>query len=703
VSSRIAQELAVTTVETGGDPADLATAAATAAVAEASAPSLRERLLILAQSTGNLAEAMTDEALTKLGLEVVEDYDKDKASRKEWEDIADEMLAVAAQDKPTETKNTPWPTSSNVNVPLLTIAALQFNARMYPAAVKGDEAILCKVIGQDNGVSLKGPDGHPMVMLNGQPVPALVGFKAQQEAQAQAQAQNPDQPPPPEPPQIAWAIPPGAKATRARRVSEYLNTTIFYRMEGWEADTDALLTQLPIVGCCFRKLWFDRKGAQSAMVPAKRLVVNENVRSLDTAPRITEEIPDTFYHEIRCKQREGVYVDVELGIAADDEDKPRLFLEQHRWLDLDEDGYDEPYIVTVDKETRTALRVESNFSPRDIEWDQAGERPVRITAGKFYVKYGFFPHPQGKFYDIGLGHLLKRIGAVIDTSINQLIDAGNAQTAGGGFIASGLRLQGRAGRNVIKFEPGKYATVEASGDDLRRSIVERTAPQVSPVTFQVLEFIMGFAREIGGFKDILTGQAAPTSPVGTVLAQIEQGLQVFNAVAKRFFRSAKDEYTLLKEKIARFGGEAAAKDYANVLDDEQADFFTDFADEDMDIRPVSDASAVTRMQKLAKAQYLESKIGMVASVGGDVREVLRRSLEAADVEDIDKILPPPKPQPPDPMQVATLNNLVANANKTQADADKANAQAVATTVKAQHDKYELEHKAMSDGMKAANL
>jgi competence protein ComGC len=55
------------------------------------------------------------------------------------------------------------------------------------------------------------------------------------------------------------------------------------------------------------------------------------------------------------------------------------------------------------------------------------------------------------------------------------------------------------------------------------------------------------------------------------------------------------------------------------------------------------------------------------------------------------------------MQVATLNNLVANANKTQADADKANAQAVATTVKAQHDKYELEHKAMSDGMKAANL
>jgi hypothetical protein len=96
---------------------------------------------------------------------------------------------------------------------------------------------------------------------------------------------------------------------------------------------------------------------------------------------------------------------------------------------------------------------------------------VRITPGKFYVKYGFFPHPQGKFYDIGLGHLLKRIGAVIDTCINQMIDAGNAKVAGGGFIASGLRLQGRAGRSVVKFAPGEYKTVEArptiSGKRLR--------------------------------------------------------------------------------------------------------------------------------------------------------------------------------------------------------------------------------------------
>lgn len=653
---------------------------------EASAPVGRERLILLAQSTDNLAKVMTPEALATLGVKVVEDYEKDDSSRKEWKGIAEEMLALAAQDKPVEEKNTPWPTSSNVNVPLLTVAALQFNARMYPAAIKGDEAVLCKVIGQDSGVPVTAPNPvHGGV----QPVPQL-GPDGQPVLDEDGKMQ----------PQ--WKVPPGAKAARARRVSEYLNTIIFYRMDGWEADTDALLTQLPIVGCVFRKVWFDpRRGPQSAMVPALRLVVNESIRSLASAPRVTEEMPDIFPHEIKCRQHEGLYLNVDIGVTEDAEDKPRLLLEQHRYLDLDEDGYDEPYIVTVDKESRMVFRVESNFSERDIEWD--GDKAVKITAGRFYVKYGFFPHPQGKFYDIGLGHLLKRIGAVIDTCINQLLDAGNAKVAGGGFIASGLRLQGRAGRSVVRFAPGEYKTVETAGDDLRKAIVDRTIPDVSPVTFQVLDFIMGFAREIAGIKDILTGETNPTAPVGTTMALIEQGLQVFNAVAKRFFRSARDEYQLLAEKIRRYGGEEAARDYTNILDDPQADFASDLSDDDMDIRPVSDPSAVTRMQKMAKAEFLESKMGAVASVGGNIREILRRSLEAADIEDIDKILPPPKPTPPDPLVIANLNKINAAAGKDQATADKANADAVLTTIVAQDKKYELEHKAIADGMKAANL
>jgi hypothetical protein len=55
-----------------------------------------------------------------------------------------------------------------------------------------------------------------------------------------------------------WRVQPGAKKQRASRVKDYLNTYIFYRMTGWEADTDQLTYVLPIVGCAFRKVsWQD--------------------------------------------------------------------------------------------------------------------------------------------------------------------------------------------------------------------------------------------------------------------------------------------------------------------------------------------------------------------------------------------------------------------------------------------------------------
>jgi hypothetical protein len=65
----------------------------------------------------------------------------------------------------------------------------------------------------------------------------------------------------------------------------------------------------------------------------------------------------------------------------------------------------------------------------------------------------------------------------------------------------------------------------------------------------------------------------------------------------------------------------------------------------MDIRPVSDPSTVTKMQQMARAQFLLGTVEMLGAVGGDTREVLRRVYEAADVDDIDKLLPEPKPNP----------------------------------------------------------
>ncbi len=652
-----------------------------------------DKLRRIANASGDLSHIYPAHKLAEIGETCVANYERDKADRKDWEDVAREALDACAQQEKEQAKTWPWAGASNMRWPLLTIGAMQFNARMYPAIVKGDEAVLCKVIGQDNGKPVMGPNPQSGAI---QPLPVMDPTTGRVALDAQGQ------------PQPQWLIPPGAKAARARRVSEYLNTTIFYRMETWEDDTDALLMQLPAVGSVFRKIWTGQNGvANSATISAINLVVPSNTRSLLAALRVTEEIENVYPHEIEEKFRTGYYRTVELGLYADGKggasDGARMLLEQHCRWDFDDDGLPEPYIVTLDKETRLVLRIEPNFGPADIVWGD-DETAISIPPRQFYVKYGMFPDPKGGFYDIGLGHLLKKLGDGINTMFNQLIDAGTAQTAGGGFIGSGVRLQSRGARGVVRFDPGEYKTVDVPGDELRKAIVERTLPNVSPVTFQVLEMILGAARDIAGIKDVITGEASNMGQVGTTLALIEQGLQVFNSCAKRVFRALKTEFELLYDNIATFGGVAAAKDYAETLDDPAADFETDFAREGLDIRPVSDPASITRMQKMAKAQFHLSLLPQIQAVGGDPREIIRRVLEAVDTEDIDKILPPPPK--PDPQQAAlqmqalllNLRGLAAKAGKDEASADAQAAKALRDAAEAAISRYELSRAAGEHGM-----
>jgi chaperonin GroES len=622
------------------------------------------KLLSLANSVGDISAAWSEGDLVRLGSDVVADYTKDDADRADWKRVVEKAQRSAAQEAKGQ-KDYPWNRASNVHYPLLTVAATQFNARAYPAIVKGDEAVSVKVVGADKGrpAMMQTPQGMMPVPMMG-PQGPVMGPDGQ--------------------PQMVWAVPPGAKAARAQRVRDYLNTVLFYRMEDWESDTDALLLQLPIDGCAFRKVWYDvaKQEQRAALVSALRIIVPSGARSCDTTPRLTEEVPDVFPYQIQERMRLGEYRTTELLPEGDDDQSPRLLLEQHRLIDVDGDGIQEPYIVTVDHSTAKVLRIEANYSPRDVAVNDNGE-VLSIKRQQFYIKYSFFPHPQGKFYDIGLGHLLEQIGDVVNTSINQLIDAGHAQVAGGGFIASGIRLQGQGRTSSLRFAPGEYKTVNGvTGDQLRNGIYERTFPGPSQVMVSILDMMLSAARDISSVKDVITGEASNNGQVGTTLALIEQGLQVFTAIYKRIYRALREEFALLYSNISRFGGEKAAADYLEVLDDEAADFQADFNADDFDIRPVSDPTSVTRMQKLARAQFIMS----IATNNPlyDQRKVHQRVLEAADVEDAEELFAPP-PQP-DPMAAAAaqaeMAKTASEAERNSASAQKDNAQAIRTAAEA---------------------
>jgi chaperonin GroES len=81
-------------------------------------------------------------------------------------------------------------------------------------------------------------------------------------------------------------VPPGAKRARADRIAEHMSYQLLEEMTEWQDETDRLLLILPIVGCAFRKSYFDSAERRpfSILTQAKDLVVNYWAKSMETRP-----------------------------------------------------------------------------------------------------------------------------------------------------------------------------------------------------------------------------------------------------------------------------------------------------------------------------------------------------------------------------------------------------------------------------------
>ena len=529
----------------------------------------------------NIADLLTSEELASIGEKVKREYLIDKTSRKNWEEMNDKAMKLALQE--AEPKTFPWPGASNIKYPLLTTATIQFAARAYPAIVSGKDVVKAKVIGADKD---------------------------------------------------------GEKRNRGDRIARHMSFQLTDQMTEWEEDTDKLLHVLPISGLCYRKTYYSATlgRPRSELVMPDKLVVNDGARNLETVPRITQEL-ELYPFEIEERMRSGSWRREKFGPApeaGDDEDAPHGFLEQHRLLDLDKDGFQEPYIVTVHKETSKVVRILPNFREEGIAVNEDGEI-ARIERDEYFTKYSFLPNPTGGFHDIGFGFLLLPINEAVNSTINRLLDAGTLANLGGGFIGQGARLRG----GQIRFKPGEWKPVDVSGAKLRDNLVPLPIKEPSNVLFLLLGMLIDAGKDISSVKDVMTGEAQGRnqSPT-TTLALIEQGMSVFTAIYKRIFRSLKSEYAKLYRLNARY---LDPDTYFTVLDEPEAISAEDYAEGDFDVVPVADPNVVTNMQRLGRAEFLmQFRNDPIV----DQVELRKRVFKAASIEDIDEILEDEMPQDP---------------------------------------------------------
>src|SRR4051812_42121845 len=111
----------------------------------------------------NIANHLPDEVLNELGMLVKTEYDIDERSRSDWVEKTKKAMALAMQV--AEIKQYPWPKASNVIYPLMTVAAVQFAARAYPAIVSGRNVVKGMVVGDDTGLYHHDPQSGQTQMI----------------------------------------------------------------------------------------------------------------------------------------------------------------------------------------------------------------------------------------------------------------------------------------------------------------------------------------------------------------------------------------------------------------------------------------------------------------------------------------------------------------------------------------------------------
>lgn len=628
-----------------------------------------ENVVNSALSTFNIAKKIknrkvkdTDtKLLTKMGLSLYEGYQADVQSRSEW--MKQNVSWINQALLKTTTKTYPWPKASNVKYPLLSTAAMQFSARAYPALVPSDgKVVKTRYIPYD---------------------------------------------------------PEGKVSAKAERIAKHMSYQIMCKMPGWEQDMDKLLMTMAISGICFKKTYHDSVMSvhRSDIVYPTDLVINYWARDLESAYRKTELV---YYTDNELQEKinnDEEFLDLDY-IKSDlldsdnpndktkqstgnvapptDESTPHRFLECHTFWDLDNDGYAEPYVITIHENTKQVARIIARWDLEGFKTNSKGD-VVKIKPIEYYTAFPFIPNPDGSIYALGFGLLLNPLNEAANSLINQLIDAGTINNLQSGFIGKGLRMK----MGVSSIQPGEWKVVNATGDDLRKQIVPLPAKEPSNVLMALLQMLITSGNQLASIAEIFVGKMpGQNTPATTTQETVKQGMAVFTAIYKRVYHSLEEEF----KKIFRLNAitDGIVEQENKVLDITLAS--SDY-DDDNYIIPGGDPTGDSESTKLAKVQ----QVGAMLQLGTiDPMVFTEWALQVGEIPNYKMLIKKPAPPPPpDPTEVAKqeTEKLKQQGMQMKMQGDQAKAyqdvqtSAMLAQIKAESEKQSIAHERTMQAMK----
>ena len=543
----------------------------------------------------NLAEYLGEDELKDIASKVVEGFEADKDSRSEWDETLTRGLDLLGLK--FEETGTAFDGSCAATHPLIIESAVKFQSKASQELLPAAGPVRTQIIGD--------PDSQIVQQSN--------------------------------------------------RVRRFMNYELTEMMPEYFDEMERMLFHLPIVGSAIVKMYYDGglERPTAEHIPIDQFYVNYSATDLRRAERYTHVIYKSPV-DLRRDIAAGMYRDVEdlseqpdtnrsdneisakideiMGLHGNNSEDPEYtLLEQHCYMQLEDDDQAYPYIITVEESSEAVLSIRRNYR----EDDPRAEKMVHFTHYRFVPGFGF--------YGLGLIHLIGNLTMTATSAMRALVDAGQFANLPGGFKAKGVRVVG----DNDPISPGEFKEVEALGMDLNKAIVNLPYKEPSNTLFQLLGFVSGAAEKFADQTDQVVNDSSGYGPVGTTMALIEASAKFFSAVHKRLHHAQRQQFKILAQINETF---VPVNGYPYATPEGDMTIFQQDFDGRVDVIPVSDPNIPSRAHRLSLASLALQLAAQTPPGTFNNTELIRQVLEAADFPNIDQVIPKKQEaQPADPV------------------------------------------------------
>jgi hypothetical protein len=399
------------------------------------------------------------------------------------------------------------------------------------------------------------------------------------------------------------------KAAISERKVDYLNWQITEQIEEFRDEQEQMLTQLPLGGSQYFKIWFDEEKKRPCVefLPIDRVILPFAATNFYTAQRAAEVHELTTY-ELERRIKSGMYRDIsyikasesiEEGKVAqannkvegkkfqENKDGLRKVFHIYTYLELEDDkktkGKSAPYILMIDELDNEVLGLYRN-------WEESDETMSKLD---WIVEFKFIPWRGA--YAIGLPHLIGGLSAALTGSLRALLDSAHINNAATMLKLKGAKMSGQSQQvdvtQIVEIEgaPGVQ--------DIRQIAMPMPFNPPSQVLFELLGFLEKATSSVLTTAEEKIADISAQAPVGTTQALIEQGSQVYSSIHARLHQSQARVLKILCRLNRWHFNDMQKSDIVTDLEVTREDFA-----KNTDVVPVSDPHIFSETQRMAQNQ-----------------------------------------------------------------------------------------------------